>query len=236
MKPFRVLGGLLLLATGFVAGRMVAQEAPKVSRETAAAKATGLPKDISPDQLARVPMVKRDQLSDADKKIFDTFMAADYGKEAGIWASDGLLLNAPNFTQLEYALNDYLHKSPVGGPEYELATLLVAREMNVQPLWTQHEPQALKRGVSKEAMEVIKYRKPVEGLGEREATLIQLGREVFEKDQVTSETFAHAEKLLGTEGLVDFMSIISFRTGGAQLIKAFDQHTNPLLKPLLPIP
>src|SRR5882672_7466176 len=184
MKSFHVLAVLLLMGASFVAGRLIAQEAPNNGRLVAAAKATGLAKDIFPDQLARVPMVKRDQLTDDDKKIYDAFEAQDYSKDIGIWATDGLVLNAPGLGGVEYAMNGYLRKTSLGNAEYELATLVVAREMNCQLIWTTHEPQALKRGVSKEAIDVVKYRKPVAGLGEREAILIQLGREIFQKDLV----------------------------------------------------
>jgi 4-carboxymuconolactone decarboxylase len=236
MKTFRILAVLLLMGASFAVGRIIAQETPNNGRLAAAAKATGLAKDIYPDQLARVPMVKRDQLTDEDKKVYDAFEAQDYSKDIGIWATDGLVLNAPNLEGLEYAMNGYLRKSSLGNAEYELATLVVAREMNCQLIWTTHEPQALKRGVSKEAIDVVKYRKPVAGLGEREAILIQLGREIFQKDLVTSETYARAEKQFGREGMMVLTAIINFRTGGAQIVRVFDQHMNPNFKPLLPIP
>jgi 4-carboxymuconolactone decarboxylase len=236
MKTFHVLAGLVLLGTGFVGGRLIAQEGPKESRVTAAAKAKGLPKDIYPDQLARVPLVNRDALSDGDKKIYDGLDGENYASEVGIWSPAGIRLNAANMGALDSSTNQYLRKSALGGSEYEIATLIVAREMNCQVIWTAHEPQALKRGVSREAIDTIKYRKPTAGLSEREATIIQLGREIFEKDQVSSETYAHSEKVLGRENLVILTMIIGYRTGGAQTAKVFDQRLNPNLKPLLPIP
>jgi alkylhydroperoxidase family enzyme len=236
MKAFRVSAVLLLMGASFVAGRVIAQETPNASRINAMAKETGLPKDVFPDQLARVPMAKRDQLIDSDKKIYDGFESQDYAKEVGIWSPGGLLFNAPGLSTLDTATNQYLRKSAFGGAEYELATLVAAREMNCQVVWTAHEPQALKRGVSKEAVDVVKYRKPAGSLGEKEAAIVQFGREIFEKDLVSSETYAHTEKLFGRDGVLILTAIIGYRTGTAQVVRVFDQRLNPNLKPLLPIP
>jgi 4-carboxymuconolactone decarboxylase len=236
MKGFQFFAVMILIAASFVAGRLVAQEKPNAGRIAAAAKVTGLPKDVFPDQLARVPLAKRELLSDAEKKIYDSFESEDYTKEVGIWSPGGIRLNTPGLPALDTATNQFLRKSIVGGAEYELATLVVSREMNCQVMWTAHEPQALKRGVSKEAIDIIKYRKPVTNLAEKEAIIIQLGREVFQKDLVSSATYAQAEKVLGRQGLLILTAIIGYRTGAGQTVRIFDQHLNPNLKPLLPIP
>jgi 4-carboxymuconolactone decarboxylase len=236
MRLYKVLAIPMLIGAGFIAGASVAQNTGNPGRLAAAAKATGLPKDIYPDQLARVPMAKREELNDEEKKIFDGLEAQDYTKEVGIWSQAGVKLNAGGLSALDSKTNGFLRKSPMGGAEYELATLIVSREMNIQVMWTAHEPQALKRGVSKEAIDVIKYRKPTDSLSAREAIIIQLCREIFQKDRVSSETFAKAEKELGRTNLFLLNEIVGYRTAGAETNRVFDQHLNPNLKPLLPLP
>ena len=117
-----------------------------------------------------------------------------------------------------------------------MATLVIAREHNNQVMWTAHEPEALEKGVSKEVIDVVKFRKPAAGLTEREATIIQFTREIFQKDKVSSDTFAKAEKVFGRKGLVNLTAIIAYRSQNMVWGRAYDQHLNPKFKPLLPIP
>ena len=48
-----------------------------------------------------------------------------------------------------------------------------------------------------------KYRKPLPGIDEKQATIIELGREAVAKHKVSSETFARALKLFGERNLVN---------------------------------
>ena len=61
----------------------------------------------------------------------------------------------------------------------ELAILITARELNQQYLWTMHELEAAKLGLEHYIIDVVRTARPLTGLGEKEAAIIQLGREVF---------------------------------------------------------
>src|SRR2546428_10222079 len=79
----------------------------------------------------------------------------------------------------------------------ELAILVTARELDNQFEWTAHEPVALKEGLDPEIIEVVKYRRPISGLGTREALIIDLGRKLLRERRVDPETFAHALEAFG---------------------------------------
>ena len=248
MTGVQVLAVIILVAAAAPVGMVEPQHAhgpathnqPKlVSNQTghnptrlaAAAKTKGLPKDVFPDQLARVPLVKREDLNEAGKKAYDSLDADDYREEVGLWSGAGIKLHVPGLS--EDSTNRFLRKTALRDMEYGLATLVVSRELNSQVMWTAHEPPAIKRGVSLEAIDAVKFGKPITGLREREAAIIQFGRELYRNDKVSAETFARAEKEFGRQGVVLLTTIMAYRTGTPLLFRAFDQQLNPELKPLL---
>ena len=103
-------------------------------------------------------------------------------------------------------------------------------------MWTAHEPQGLKAGLQQQTIDVVKYRKSTDGLAEKDAVIITLGREVIGKHHVSSATAARALSLFGNQGLVNIVSLMGDYASTAILLNTFDQHVRPTDKPLLPIP
>jgi 4-carboxymuconolactone decarboxylase len=112
-----------------------------------------------------------------------------------------------------------------------LATLVAAREMNSPVIWSRKEAEARQEGLEPHLIDVVKYHKSVSGLAEDEALIISYGRELFEKRKVRSETFAHAVKLLGGQGVVTMTSVMGFYTSLALLLRAVDMQLVPGEKP-----
>jgi 4-carboxymuconolactone decarboxylase len=132
-------------------------------------------------------------------------------------------------------VNDYLRrKSDLDPRLVELAILVVAREMDSEYVWTAHEPAAQKAGLAQEIIDIVKYRRPVTTLGEKEAVIVQLGRDSISKHKVGSDTFARAVKLFGNQGVVNMVSLIGDYTATTILLNVSDQHVRD--KSLLPIP
>jgi 4-carboxymuconolactone decarboxylase len=135
------------------------------------------------------------------------------------------------------AVNDYLrHKSGLDPRLVELAILVAAREFDSEYVWTAHEPQGVKAGLQPEIVDIVKYRKSPDGLAEKDAVIIQLGREVLGKHHVSSEVAARALNLYGKQGVVNIVSLMGDYASTAILLNAFDQHVRPKDKSLLPIP
>ena len=117
-----------------------------------------------------------------------------------------------------------------------MAILVTARESDSEYEWTAHEPQGLKAGLQPEVIDVVRFRKSTDGLAEKDAVIIQLGREVMGKHHVSSEVAARALNLFGKQGLVNIVSLMGDYAATAILLNAFDQHVRPTDKALLPIP
>jgi 4-carboxymuconolactone decarboxylase len=202
---------------------------------TVAIGETPMPKDIYPDSGYRLPLPKRDGLDEAGQKVFDRYSDPKGGTLAGLRGPGGIRLHSPKLAAVSTGLNRYLRfESGLGGRVRELAILITAREHDSDFEWFQHEKEALKEGVPQAAIDVVKHRRPTDGLDEKDAVIIQLGREMFGRHKVSSETFAKVRKIFGDRGTVDLVSLMGDYAGTAALLTAFDAQLPEGTPPLLP--
>jgi 4-carboxymuconolactone decarboxylase len=228
MKPFRFVAGLLLvIGTCMVAGRTLSGQ----SQQSTGSAAAAFPKDVYANTGNRLAAIKREDLDDAGKKLFDARGPVDSFGPGAI-----RLYSLPVAEHME-GVNDFLrHKSGLDPRLVELAILVTAREMDSEYVWTAHEPQGLKLGLPPATVDIVRFRKSTEGLPEKDAVIIQLGRETIGKHHSSSDVSARALNLFGKQGAVNYVSLMGDYAATAILLNAFDQHVRPTDKPLLPIP
>ena len=195
-----------------------------------------MPSDIDPQSGFRLPLPKREDLDEAGKLHYDR--AARPGASiAGLQGPSGIQLYSLQTAEHMRALNRYLRFEAGFTPRVrEIAILTTAREMDSQFEWVAHEPEALKEGVEPDVIDVIKHRKPTDGLNETDATVIELGRQIFRDHKVTSNMFAKAKALFGPNKLIELVMLMGNYAGTAALLAVVDMQLHPGQKPLLPIP
>jgi 4-carboxymuconolactone decarboxylase len=195
-----------------------------------------MPSDIDPQSGFRLPLPKREDLDEAGKRHYDR-VAAPGASIAGLQGPSGIGLYSPKAAEHARALNRYLRFEAGFAPRVrEIAILTTAREMDSQFEWAAHEPEALKEGVEPRIIEVIKHRKPTAGLDETDATVIELGRQIFRDHKVSPEIFAKAKTLFGPNKLVELVMLMGNYASTAALLTAVDMQLHAGQKPLLPIP
>ena len=193
------------------------------------------PPGIYPDSLNRLPVVKREQMDENGKKVYD-LTAGGAGKVAQPTGPSAISLYSPGVSEPLRRLNNYLRRdgSLLGKQLTEVAILVTAREGDSQYVWSAHEPSALKAGVPQPVIDAIKYRKEISGAGEKETVVIRMGRQLFREHKLDSPTFAKALALFGTQGTVELVALMGDYAINGLLLDAFDQHLPPERKPLLP--
>ncbi len=229
ITPFVLLcAGAASILIGYSPSSVAAQGIATPRTMTAAEYAASLPDDIYPDSRSRIPLIKREDLDEEGKRAYDSRVSPDATSLAGLQGPGGLGLhgsrgNVRETTGLERRLQ-------------ELARLVVSREMDQGFEWTVHEPVALKEGLEPEIIDIVRYRKPLTGVGETEAAIIRLCREIFQKHKVSSDTFARALKQLGEKNLIDLCTLMGEYTRTAILLHTVDLRLPYDRKPLLPVP
>ena len=116
-----------------------------------------------------------------------------------------------------------------------LTILVTARGNDCQKEWTAHEMHALDAGVDPAVIDIIKHRKPLDGVAETEAAIIAFGCELFSQKKVSAETYAQALKVLGQRRLVHMVALMSNYTMTSVIFAALDQQVAPDQVPLLPL-
>lgn len=176
------------------------------------------PDDIRPDSRSRLPLIKAQPQAPAIL----------YGREL---APTG---TGPGQIRLHQAGRKSLELH-VGQRLMDLAILVTAREHDQQYDWTMNELVAHKDGLEATIIDTVRERKTLTGLGEKEAAIIQCGRELFGKHMVTAETYARALRIFGETDLVDLVDLMAQHSSNATLLTAFDQHLPAGQKALLPV-
>ncbi len=126
--------------------------------------------------------------------------------------------------------------SSLGRPLTELAILTTAREHDQPYEWSLHEMEAVAVGLEPSTIDVVRHRRPFTGLAEKEAVVIQIGREISATHKLGRETYARAVKALGRANLVDIVDLMATYTATATRLTAFNQHMPPGWKQFLPLP
>ena len=196
-----------------------------------------LPKDVHPDSLSRLPLLKREELDAQGRKLYDQAVSPDSRTLVGLRGPSGIWLHSPLLAEFLRAANQYLRfETALDRRLTELAILVTARELDNQFEWTAHEPAALREGLDPKIVDVVKRRKPVSRLGKREALIIDFGRELFRKRKLRSQTFARGVELFGQRGVLELAALMGNYAMTAVILDTVDQQLHPDRKPLLPLP
>jgi len=127
-------------------------------------------------------------------------------------------------------------ESPLGRALTELSILITAREHDQPYEWSLHEMEAVAVGLAPSTIDVVRNRKPLAQVPEREAAVIQMGREIFGTHALSSATYARALKLFGTGNLVDVLDLMATYSATGARLTAFNQQMPPGWKQFLPLP
>ncbi|MBI4887904.1 MAG: carboxymuconolactone decarboxylase family protein [Acidobacteria bacterium] len=196
------------------------------------------PADINPESRARLPHVRRDDLDADGRETYDAIVNPKSRYSRGLPAPIGMWMYSPDMAR--HVLPAYMYLrfgNPLGTRLTELAILSTARETSSQFQWTSHEPMAREAGLEPALIDVVKHRKGLEGLGEKDALVVRFSRELLGDRKLTAETFTRAQNAFGTVGVTDLAALMAFYDFLYLSSNAtFDIQMPQGQKPLLPLP
>lgn len=185
-----------------------------------------LPPDIDPVTLSRLPPVTAGDLDEEGRRLLaarTNFTPAPGPTHITVYSPREIDLGIPSG-----------EKSPVGPRYFQLAVLIIAREIDQQYEWSSHEVSGRRQGLEQSVIDVVKYNRNVAGLSDKDATLITFGRTLFREHKVSSELWGKMVSHFGRQRTVQIMMIMGdyFRVGF--MLNAIDQHLPPTREALLP--
>lgn len=229
MNAFRITFAVVaLVAAGLSGYRLgIAQTATPVP---------GYPADIDPGSHNRLPLPTAATVDDEGRNQLDAYKN-DPNSLAGLQGPGGIRIYNSELNAVLRPANKYLRfKAGIPRNLAEVAILTAARESDAHFEWFAHEPAALKEGVSPATIDVIRYRRPLTGLSDQEAAIVELGREAVGKHKVSSATFQTALRAFGRKQLIAVVSLMGDYTATSILLATFDMQLPPGQTSKLPVP
>lgn len=193
---------------------------------------SGLPPDIDPESLSRLPVASRDDLDATGRAIYDRIVGTGAPPTTGPRA---VVLYSPVAAEAFEELNGFLRYHGELSPRHtEVAILTAVWEIEQQYEWSAHEPAALRFGAPQEVVDTIKYDREPVGLSPEETLIIRFGRQLMREHRVDSEVFAEAVRLFGRKGTVELATVMGDYVMAGMVLTAVDQHLPPDRPALLP--
>lgn len=231
MRSVPLFAGLLVvMGVAGAASKLnsTAQLAPGANGKTALESEETLPKDVFPESRNRLPAIKREDLDERGRKAYDDAVAASASGSDAPQPVAAIRLHGSG-VNVRWA-------SALGRQLTELAILTTARERDQPYEWSLHEMEAVSMGLDPAVIDVVRHHKSLKGVGDKEAAIIQVDREIIGNHKLSSESYARALKLLGETNLVDIVSLMAQYAGTAARLTAFNQQMPPQMKQFLPLP
>lgn len=188
---------------------------------------TALPPDIDPVTLSRLPWVTPQDLDEEGKQLLAKSPEAKPGPgptHVTRYSPRDRSLGIPSGVN-----------SPVGPRFFQLAVLIIAREIDQQYEWSAHEPAGLRQGLEQSVIDVVKFNRDVAGLSEKDATVIRLGRALFRDHKVSSELWAKTVEHFGRQGAIEIVATMGDYVMAGLMLTAVDQQLPADRKPMLPV-
>jgi 4-carboxymuconolactone decarboxylase len=175
--------------------------------------------------MARIPLVTRDQVAEAEKGAFDAFMQSRSNRpNVGPYS---LLLHMPEMAQKLEALRTYIRaEASVPQKLQELAMITVASEMGCAFIWYAHAAAARQAGVRDDIVDNIREKHALTNLAPEEQTVVQFTRELLQHRKVSQPTFDAATATFGQRGVMTLTNLVA-----CYAVLAYNMNTYELEAP-----
>ena len=169
--------------------------------------------------MARLPEIKREDLSPNDQVILDRVLAT----RSGLGGPTGVLMYAPEFAGRMAVAEDYLRlETDLPAADRELVILATAREAEARYAWARHERRAAQDGTRAEAVEILRAHGSLEGLTGRERMLVDVAQSLLRTRRIPDDLYRRAEAELGRKQLVETVALIGHYNFIGIILGAFD--------------
>jgi 4-carboxymuconolactone decarboxylase len=240
MNAFTVVVLWVTMAFAFLGG-FGSRSALAQQSSAAGQSAEKLPPDIRPDSFNRMPRPKREDFTtEEEKQAFERVLAfepsiADQNATnaggsvlGGELGPSGVRAQIPEVAEIYRKLDIMIHqKSGLDPKNIELTVLVALRETNNKVEWQGHEREKNFKLLSPNVVDIVRNNQDTKGLEEKEALIIQFGRELFRQPKVSSKIFAETERVFGRRSTLCITLLMGYYAQNTLLYRAYDFHKDP---------
>lgn len=159
---------------------------------------------------ARFPDIPRDQLTDAQKQVYDAIAS---GPRGGVRGPFGPLLRSPELTDRIQKLGEYLRFNSSLSPRLnEMAILINARFWESKYEWFAHKPLAVKGGLAESIADELAQGKRPSNMKPDEEVIYDVCMALHKTHFVDDALFKRAVSVLGERGVVDLVAVSGYYT------------------------
>ena len=158
----------------------------------------------------RFPDIKKEQMTDAQKRVYDAIAG---GPRGGVRGPFGPLLRCPELTDRVQKLGEYLRYNTSLPPRLsEFAILINARFWDSKYEWYAHKPLALKGGLSEAIADDLAQNKKPANMKPDEELIYDFAMTLHRQHFVDDALFKRAVALIGEAGVVDLVAVSGYYT------------------------
>jgi 4-carboxymuconolactone decarboxylase len=168
----------------------------------------------------RLPMLKRDDLSPENQKLWDRIMA---GRSSGGGGPYSALMHAPTLAEHLSTLENYFRSgAALADSDREIIILATVRELDAHFPWTRHEIRGRQVGLRDEVIETLRAKGSLERVAPRERLLVEIVRSLLRDHCLTKELFTLGLAELGPEKIVEMVGLIGHYCTISSVANAFE--------------
>jgi AhpD family alkylhydroperoxidase len=179
--------------------------------------------------MARVPFLKRNDLAEKDRAVYDN-IEKSRGGVGFIWQA---LLNAPNITDRILALADELrHGTQIDKRTRELAVLVVGQTTKCDYEFDHHWNAALKAGIPRAHLEVLAEFETSPLFDEKDRAVMRFAKEVTQSGAVKDATWDALRGFYETRQAMEIQLTVAWYNMVVRILLPLDIQNEPDFKRL----
>lgn len=158
----------------------------------------------------RFPDLKREQMTDAQKRVYDSIAG---GPRGGVRGPFGPLLRSPELTDRVQKLGEYLRfNTSLPARLNEFAIIINARFWGSKYEWYAHKPLAIKGGLAESIAEDLAQNKRPANMKPDEELVYDFCTTLHRQHFVDDALFKRAVAILGEAGVIDLVGVSGYYT------------------------
>jgi alkylhydroperoxidase family enzyme len=179
--------------------------------------------------MARVPFLKRNDLAEADRAVFDR-VEKSRGGVGFIWQA---LLNAPNLTDRILALADELrHGTSIDKRTRELAVLVVGQVTQSDYEFDHHWNAALKAGIPRAHLESLMDFETSPHFSEQDRAVMRFAKEMTVSGTVADKTWQALRRFHDTRQAMEIQLTVAWYNMVVRILLPLEIANEPDFKRL----